>query len=425
MKRLLSFLVMLALIAYGSFKAAVWYFTDHHIARAAGHFEEIGVIDHGSIRSGVEGSVTLVDGRYEDFRLSQPITFGRLSLEAGSPLALMIALIDPAAFPEAWSLRGQGVSMSFDEALFRNWVTAAEEEQDPALFAPVCGPDARQQLGSGDLRKLGVTGVVGEVLIRQEPGQLYAEATTVETGSFELRWPGARLKPSDPAAVLESTAGPLQLNIRDGGLMRRLSAYCARESGMSVEEWTGVVLDAFGQALSVYGYEPSKQLRALYRQWLTEGGELTVTLNPSQPLWGIPLLAEGEAVNVDEKTTNAWVLYNEAKVPGVFLSQVTPEPEEVPAEAIEPVAPEAEPKTAGWMVRDKTAAASLIGQTIRVTLENGNIVEGRLSSVDEQRMEVVRLVDGGEVAYPIVIRLIETFEVWRRGQNFQPSTPES
>jgi hypothetical protein len=32
-------------------------------------------------------------------------------------------------------------------------------------------------------------------------------------------------------------------------------------------------------------------------------------------------------------------------------------------------------------------------------------------------MEVVRLVDGGEVAYPIAMRLIDTFEVWRRDQN--------
>jgi hypothetical protein len=32
-------------------------------------------------------------------------------------------------------------------------------------------------------------------------------------------------------------------------------------------------------------------------------------------------------------------------------------------------------------------------------------------------MEIVRLVGGGEVAYPIAIRLIETFEVWRRSPN--------
>jgi len=45
------------------------------------------------------------------------------------------------------------------------------------------------------------------------------------------------------------------------------------------------------------------------------------------------------------------------------------------------------------------------------------VVQGRLEGIDDERMEVVRLVDGGEVTYPIAIRLIEIFEVWRRGRN--------
>jgi RNase P/RNase MRP subunit p29 len=59
----------------------------------------------------------------------------------------------------------------------------------------------------------------------------------------------------------------------------------------------------------------------------------------------------------------------------------------------------------------------MAGQTVRVTLVNGNKVEGRMGGIVDERMEVVRLVDGGEVAYPIAMRLIDTFEVWRRDQN--------
>ena len=82
-------------------------------------------------------------------------------------------------------------------------------------------------------------------------------------------------------------------------------------------------------------------------------------------------------------------------------------------------------RQAGWRSADKETAEALIGQTVRVTLENGNVVEGRLTGVDEKRLEVVRLVDGGEVAYPMAIRLIATFEVWQRGSAFESSDPES
>jgi len=96
---------------------------------------------------------------------------------------------------------------------------------------------------------------------------------------------------------------------------------------------------------------------------------------------------------------------------------VAPEPEAVPAEAMEPVVDDPDPTEPRWQVANTADAAAMLDQTVRVTLENGNVVEGRLGSVDEKRLEVIRLVDGGEVAYPIAIRLIATFEVWRRGQN--------
>lgn len=429
MKRLLTFLVILALIGYLGFKASVWWLTDQRIAEARSAVEGIGVIDRGGIRSGIEGSVTLVDGSYEDFRLSQPLGFGRLTLDAGSPVALISALLEPQSFPSEWSLRAESIFMAFDAALFRDWVTAAGEETNLGLFAPICGADSQNRLESGDLLGLGVSGLSGEAMIRQEPGRLYAEVTTVETGTLEIHWPGARLQPMDPSALFSSSVQPMRVNLLDGGLLRRLSAYCARESEMTVEAWAQAALASFDAELEARGYRASDQLRALYRKWLTEGGELTVKLNPSKALWGLPVKSEedGPLVMSDSGTESPLVSYNGAGVPAVFLTAIEPDPEPVTEKRAEAelAEPAQDKRQAGWLETNKDAAESLIGQTVRVTLENGNVVEGRLSGVDEKRLEVVRLVDGGEVAYPIAIRLIATFEVWQRGSAFESSDSES
>lgn len=422
MKRLLTLLVVLALAGYLAFKGGVWWLTDQRFSEANQAVSEIGVIDHGRIRSGVVGSLTLVDASYEDFRLSQPLKVGRLQVDAGSPVALINALFDPSSpssLPSQWRLQAEQVSMALDNALFRNWVTASDQDQTPALFAPVCGPDHRQQLGSGDLLRMGIAGIAGEVLIRQDASELYAELTTVETGSVEMIWPGARFNPMDPMAVLRASSfQPMTITLRDGGLMRRVSAYCSREAGLETEEWARVVMESFREALAARGFGPSDQLIALYRQWLTEGGELGLELNPGKALWGVPKrMPKRMAERAPESASTSFVTYNGARVPDVYLVPVEPEPEDVPVEVMEPIVDSARPEEPGWQAADIADAEALKGQTVRVTLANGNLVEGRLAVVDDKRLEVVRLVNGGEVAYPIAIRLIERFEVWRRGRN--------
>ena len=62
------------------------------------------------------------------------------------------------------------------------------------------------------------------------------------------------------------------------------------------------------------------------------------------------------------------------------------------------------------------SAEQWIDRQVRVTLSNDNVVEGRLVSVSERELEVARVVAGGEVAYPMLIRAIVNFEVWRRGR---------
>ncbi len=97
--------------------------------------------------------------------------------------------------------------------MFRNWVTAegAEAEGEPApLVVLSCAPDPRQQLGSGDLIRHGNRRPSAETCCSFRTGEgLHAELNTVNTGSLELDWPGARMQLLDS----ELTAWPVHRTI--------------------------------------------------------------------------------------------------------------------------------------------------------------------------------------------------------------------
>ena len=414
MKRLLATLVILVLMGFAAFKAGVWWLADQRMAEARQALEPHGVLHRGSIRSGIEGRLVLNDASWQDFELTQPLDITRAELDTGSPVSLLSALFDPASLPAQWTLRLDGLDLTLDPTMLRNWVTAegANSDGDPALFALSCAPDPRQQLGSGDLIRMGITALAGDGFVRQTPDKLHAELNTITTGSLELDWPEARVRVQDSEVSVASGSDPMSLTVRDGGLMRRIAAYCSREAGIETGDWAGRAVESLAAGLEARGLAASGQLKALYRQWLLEGGELTVSLQPDQPMFGIP-------VRPDENNGEgpSWpVRYNGAGVPDVYLAEAEPVVQETPEVAVEPVVPREDPETESWYPADLENAGQWIDRRVRVTLSNDNVVEGRLVSVSERELEVARVVAGGEVAYPMLIRAIVDFEVWRRGR---------
>ncbi|WP_373001470.1 acetylornithine deacetylase [Marinobacter sp.] len=414
MKRLLATLVILVLVGFAAFKAGVWWLADQRMAEARQALESFGVLHRGTIRSGIEGRVVLNGASWQDFELTQPLDIARAELDTGSPVSLLAGLADPSSLPTEWTLRLDGLGLPLDPTMLRNWVTAegSDSEGVQALFVLSCAPDPRQQLGSGDLIRMGITAVGGEGFLRQSPEGIHAELNTISTGSLELYWPGSRLRFQDKEWTLSDGAEPLRLTLRDGGLMRRVAAYCAREAGVETGDWASRSMDALIAGLEARGLEASDQLMALYRQWLLEGGEITVSVQPGEPLFGIPVRAD----MIDEAGRSWDVRYNGAVVPDVYLTEVEPVVQASPDVAVEPVVPREDPGTQSWYPADIETAGQWIDRQVRVTLSNDNVVEGRLVSVSERELEVARVVAGGEVAYPMLIRAITNFEVWRRGR---------
>ncbi|MFO8141756.1 MAG: acetylornithine deacetylase [Marinobacter sp.] len=412
MKRLLSFLIIAGVVAFAGFKAGVWWLTDQRMAEARTALSDYGVLERGRIGSALDGRVILKQSSWQNFRLTQSLELGLLEFDAGSPLALLTTLATPAPLPANWQLMVEQASMALDPTMFRNWVTAGVEAESrlPPLVALACAPDPRQQLGSGDLMRIGISAIRGELVLEQRVRGVRAELNTAATGSLELDWPGARIHLSGLAATLSSSAEPVSITFRDAGLMRRLSAYCARETGLAVSQWAGNAVSALETGLQARGYQGSDQLLALYRQWLMEGGELIMAIQPGSATLGIP-------VRADSEPASAWSLsYNGAGVPDIYLTGIAVPVPQLPLEAMQPVLPREEPGVQQWYAEELDTAQTWIGRQVRVTLSNDNQVEGRLVRVGERELEISRTVAGGEVSYPIRIRAIRQFGVWRRGR---------
>lgn len=416
MKRLLTWLILLAILGFAAYKGAVWWLADQRLAELRMELEPAGVLDRGSVSSGLDGHIRLTNASWQDFRLTRPLDIGHIVFDAGSPLTLLEVLADPARLPSQWSLQADGLGMVLEPTMFRNWVTAEGRKVDgkPALIQLSCAPDPRQQLGSGDLMRMGITGLAGEALVQQQADGVHAELNTAGTGSLELQWDGARIDLMSLDTLLSNTRAPMIVTVRDGGLMRRVAAYCSREVGVETGDWASQAASDLEAALEARGMTASGQLLALYRQWLTEGGELTVALHPSKPWFGIPVHDAGaEADGADWR-----VEYNGSVVPDVFLQTIAAEPEQPSSKP-----PLQEPEQSGdakvqrWYADPVEQAANWVGHRVRITLSNGNVVEGRLVGVTDQELEVARVVAGGEVTYPMKLRAVTGFEVWRRGHN--------
>ena len=412
MKRLLYFLILLALVVFAGYKAGVWWLAGQRLAELRTGLSEFGVLERGTMGSSLDGRLQLKQSSWQDFRLTQPLELGLTELDAGSPLALLTSLATPESLPAAWSLTIEQASMALEPTMFRNWVTEGADEQAASapLVALACAPDPRQQLGSGDLKRIGIDAIGGDLLLTQTGEGLRAELNTAETGSLELNWPGARIRLNRSGLSLDDGSAAASMTLRDAGLMRRLSAYCARETGLTLNEWAVAAANALQIGLEARGYQGSDQLLALYRQWLTEGGELAFTADLGSDTLGIPLRSGAQ-------DHAAWqVSYNGDQVPDVYLTEALPIPPDVAPEALEPLVAPEDPDTVQWYVEPVENAKLWLGQKVRVTLSNDNQVEGKLVSVGERELEVSRTVAGGEVAYPMLIRAITQLEVWRRGR---------
>ncbi|WP_111496919.1 hypothetical protein [Marinobacter bohaiensis] len=432
MKKLFLSLLGLLLLAYVGFKGAAWFQVNRGLTHLQTELASQGSLSWGRIGSSLSGQISIYDVEYRHFAISEPVRATRLTFETGGTSALLESLAG-GPLPSHWQLHVENLNMALASPLLTDWVAPGHAA---AVNRAVVIPCGNGQLDLASLMALGVDRIAGDLRIQQTPpaqdgdhGGLQVDLQAGKLGSMELQLPALHLRQAQlEDAAWRELPGPVVAVLRDGGFMRRLAAYCAREGNQSPEQWASRATADFAGRLQASHHQMSDQLRALYKVWLRDGGELKATLWPGSPLLGLPRRGEpvtGDGVEVEAPERSFDVFYNGARVPDLFVSHQPPAPESVVAAPAEE-APAVPDDAVTYRPTAPEQAERWLGRDVRATLQSGRVVDGRLSGIDDRRLEVTRIVDGGAVAYPLARSAITLFEVRRRQNDTgrEPETPD-
>ncbi|MFE8070572.1 hypothetical protein QQM79_05890 [Marinobacteraceae bacterium S3BR75-40.1] len=433
MKKLALSIVILFAVVWGGFKLGAWLGGYHWLQQVEAQAREYGVLKWAGVGSSLGGHLEVKQPELDLFDLSVPITSDRVTVSADQPVSLLLWLwLSPEKRPHPFEASFETVRMPLQEQMFKSWVTAEPEAADAAWnpwHLRHCGD--MQRPGAQDLLAIGIDEVAadGHVALTSKAGgqQLFLELDTQALGSLELTYQSQRL-PQEWAAWATWPWGEWQsvhLVLRDGGLMRRLAAYCAQRGEVSTQAWAKAEAESLARALQERGIKPSRQWLALYATWLAEGGELVIDLPATgqHDLNDLP----GWLAYLNEAEPR--VRYNDSNVPDLTIA-FDPDrfrQQQAQAEAALTEPSEPEPAAAPTAELRETPIQSLdywLERWVRVELDTGRVLEGRLTAVDERQLEVTQLVESGEVAYPIKVGRIKRFEVRRLPTEVAPQPPQ-
>ncbi|MGQ7273625.1 hypothetical protein [Marinobacter sp. V034] len=429
MKKLFLSLVGLLLLGYVAFKGAAWYQVNQTLTQLQESVAREGVLKWGGIGSSIAGQVSVYDIEYQHFSVTQPLKINRVTFIADSPSSL-ISMLTGGPLPQVWEADVENARMAMDTNLMRDWVASEDGIQQSGLLKVPCGTG---ELGLSQLMALGVDQVAADLKLSRSAsdgseGGLALEVNGGKLGSLDLRLPDHGLTEGLSEEGLEAYSGQVLFTLRDGGFMRRVAAFCAREADTDVNVWAGKAAADFAQRLAKLGYKPSDQLLALYKVWMRDGGELKATLTAGDPLYGLPRRGvSAPEIGADPQLDNFDVFYNGARVPDLFVREIEKPNPVLTSGSQSQMQADKSPTQQRFRISDAEEASRWVGRDVRVTLSSGRVVEGRLSGTDDRRLNLTRIVDGGEVAYPLPVTAITLFEVWRRqgDRGIEPPAPEA
>lgn len=418
--------LMLVLVVLGGYKAAVWYGTLNWLNAAQADIESAGVLSWDGIESTLGGEVTVDNLRLQLFDLTLPIHVGSISLSRPTPWALLMTLFGSHDTPPRnWTLKVNNLDMELAPGLFKSWAVSSDGGSPSSRFLPwgvyACG--ASHRLTVDQLIAMGIHQLHGSAsLIYQTDMQaglirskLSVNAGTL--GSFDLNLVSP---PPNRWSALDSLAEwPLpqsvRLVVRDGGFMRRLSAYCSQQADRTEQRWSQAATQDWRAALAQHGIVPGQELLQLYENWMENGGELALSLQQQDEDLSYSSLLQGTPDQAIQ-ALGVQLAYNGASVPSLSvaldrdkLARSLAPP--APAPAATPKTPAAPPEPA---YRDTPVAQAVgwVGRMVKVTTA-GKTLEGRLDQVDDNTLQVAQNVQGGVVEYPVAMDQVTALQVWR------------
>ncbi|MEY3037508.1 MAG: hypothetical protein RL143_75, partial [Pseudomonadota bacterium] len=217
---------------------------------------------------------------------------------------------------------------------------------------------------------------------------------------------------------------------QDLGLASRRDSFCAAESKLTVDDYHALHLGLVKAQAAELGMEVPDSIWDLYQKANDSGANLSLTISPEGGL-GSELFVLMNAPHVLAERLNLGVVLNSKRVDlkGIDWRALLPSPDKaeelknisepfVDVKKLEPVGLEKDFVEQRQVVQSYQATryedlSSYLQHEVRLFTYFGRQVEGRLLSVDDKKIVVLRRLDQGSASYPVDRDKLEVIEVYR------------
>ncbi len=451
----------LPLIGFAAVKGYYWYQVRSAVEQLAQQLSLVAKLEYGSIETGFDGVAGVRDLVLTPLDLSgiqaQALSIDAVRIRGSSWLDLIKiqSRLDKGELPQTLGIEISGMRVNLDDARLNQ--LAAELSASQALVgdAPIrswmlgceaaveglTGPQLMQKLGYQHL----VLDLSADYLFDRSRKLLSVVFSQSVRDQFETELSvsldlGINEFNRYNLGLASPSLGDIKLQYLDRSLKKRYIQFCATAASESAAQFVDRHINLVTAKGLELGLQVSDPLIEGYRDFLLGAGELRLQLLRGSQLWPASLLqyspdqllrvlAPELTVNGDpiEPLSIRWEPQEDAGEPlreqlrsGVeaftaLLQSPFVEPVPEPVVLVDPsllVLPVASAKGLGYRTVAIDALQQYIGADIRIETKNGNLVAGRLLSVEWGELRVYQELGIGDAILPIAFKHVETVRVF-------------
>lgn len=431
--RVLTWLLLVPLLAYGGVKGYLWYEFKSGVDRVIEQASLFADISYGSIHTSVMGaSVGLDEIVIKPRTGSDRFTVAALRFTLPQIVDFFTAneKLGRGELPESLRLSLSKVTVDLDSqsvqalAQMQEQMAQQQTERPPLLLERI------EALGCGDIDNFGRKELVAmgyrTVVADLDLAVKFDEASNRFAVDMELKdrdllrmtvTLGFVLNPAHLDAAAKGAAAPLITELHmvydDNGYFELRNAFCAQQRGDTVDDYLNAnsqqLLQELGGALPAQGV-------AAYRQFLKAGGRVEMTIAPLEPInpVGLRHYAQKDLVQL---LGLSFLVNGTAIDMGMLAAQESPTGEGLKARQPmpEPTAKRvyADPPTRvmSYQKVDRFALDGYVNSEVLVEVQGKGIREGVLERSDGERIYILINLRGGSVTYPVRIADIKSVMV--------------
>jgi hypothetical protein len=274
-----------------------------------------------------------------------------------------------------------------------------------------CG--SQSGFSASDLEQMGIDQITTDMTIgvRREPEHndvrilLNVDTPGVNAADIDMRLAVANgaLSPRAMKSVPKMEA--FSLKFRDQGWHKRVQAFCTRRTGLSRAAWLAAHIKAVKAALARKGIGVGDTLLGAYRSFLRDGGTLTLTFAPQNPI-------DPDTLHLYSIQDAMYYLapaltVNGKRIPNLDIASIKPEAAKTGNDSVAAIPGLND--NYNYRTIPLGTLGRYIGKRVRLTTDNRNVFAGKLVDVSG-RIATVDVKNYGETDEEIVLltRVVKT-----------------